>query len=151
MEFKATQKYILTSPKKIREVAALVKRLTPGQALEKLPFIKKESVGELIKVISTAIANAKQQGETNIENLAFKEILVNEGPRLKRWRAGARGRAKPYKKRMSHIKVVLKTTDVIHSKDAKSVIKDGISKSKKSESKVESKILKTKTSHKDKP
>lgn len=133
MEVRATQKYILTSPKKIREVASLVKRLTPGQALERLPFIRKGSARELQKVIAVAIANAKQQGEANIDNLVFKEILVNEGPRLKRWRAGARGRAKPYKKRMSHIRVVLKTRETKPVKEAKTESKEVLPKDKKTE------------------
>lgn len=116
MEIKSTQKYILTSPKKIREVASLVKHLTPAQALERLPFINKRSADELKKVIAVAVANAKELGEADVNNLVFKEILINEGPRLKRWHAGSRGRAKPFKRRMSHIRVVLKTKEIKDSK-----------------------------------
>jgi large subunit ribosomal protein L22 len=108
MEFKTTQKYLIESPRKLREVAVMISKLTPQDAVERLPFVKKKDAGVIKKVILTAIANAKQK---NIEvgNLIFKEIQINEGPRLKRFRAGARGRAKPYKKKMSHIRVVLTT------------------------------------------
>ena len=108
MEYKATQKFVLSSPKKLREVVALIKKLSPLAAVERLPFAGKRAAKPLEKVVKTAIANAKQK-EVNVETLIFKEIQIGEGPRLKRFRAGARGRAKPYKRRMSHIRVVLTT------------------------------------------
>lgn len=119
MEVKAIQKFIVVSPRKLREVAALVSKLTPKDAVEKLPFLRKRASEPLKKVIGTAIANAKQKGLKE-DDLTFAEIQINEGPKLKRWRAGARGRAKPYKRRMSHIRVVLTTKDVKLSKEAKS-------------------------------
>ena len=106
MDFIHTQKFVLTSPKKLREVAYLVKNFKPREAVEKLPFIGKKAGETLRKVIETAIANARQK-EVSEDSLSIKEVQIMEGPRLKRFRAGARGRAKPYKKRMSHIRVVL--------------------------------------------
>ncbi|KKQ73833.1 MAG: 50S ribosomal protein L22 [Candidatus Woesebacteria bacterium GW2011_GWB1_38_5b] len=106
MDVKVVQKFIVTSPKKLRETARLVKNLEPREAVERLPFLRKKAAFYLRKVILTALADAKQKG-IGEEKLTFKEIQVNEGPRLKRWRAGARGRAKPYKKRTSHIRVIL--------------------------------------------
>lgn len=108
MEVKAVQRYLITSPKKLREVALMIRGLTPQEAVEKLVFVKKRASGNLRKVIQSAIASAKQKG-LEPQNLIFKEVQINEGPRLKRLRAGARGRIKPYKKRMSHIRVVLTT------------------------------------------
>jgi len=112
MEYKSTQKYLLGSPQKTREVVAMIKKLTPSQALERLPFVRRRSAEFLSKVITTAMANARQLGVADDTTLVFKEIQINEGPRLKRWRAGSRGRAKPYKRRMSHIRVVLETKEV---------------------------------------
>lgn len=109
MEIRATQKYYITSPRKLREVVALIKKLTPQDASERLPFVAKKAALPLKKVLDSAIANARQR-EINVEDLAFKEIQISQGPKLKRWRAGARGRAKPYTRRMSHIRVVLETT-----------------------------------------
>lgn len=108
MEAISTQKYILTSPKKVREVVPLVAKLSPREAYERLPFSGKRAGETLRKVIGSALANAKQQGMKEDE-LFFKEIQVVDGPRLKRFRAGARGMAKPYKRRMSHIRIVLAT------------------------------------------
>jgi large subunit ribosomal protein L22 len=111
MDYIATQKYLLLSPKKIRAVTFLIKKMSPEDAVLKLPFIAKHASDPLKKVILTAIANAKQQG-ANTSDLIFKEIQIGEGPRLKRFRAGSRGRAKPYKKRMSHIRIVLTTKPI---------------------------------------
>jgi len=86
----------------------MVSKLTPQDAVERLPFVGRRAADPLRKVIVTAIANAKQKG-IDVESLTFKEIQINEGPRLKRFHAGSRGRAKPYKKRMSHVRVVLET------------------------------------------
>lgn len=108
MEAKAVQKYIITSPRKLREVVFLIKKMKPAVAIEQLPFSYKRAAEPLVKVIKTAIANATQKGASSDE-LIFKEIQINEGPRLRRFRAASRGRAKPYKKRMSHIRVVVMT------------------------------------------
>lgn len=110
MEIKAEQKYLLLSPKKIRPVVAAIKALSPTQALERLPFINKKATKFLIKVIKSALANAKQKGLSE-SDLVFKEIQIGEGPRLKRGRPVSRGQWHPIKKRMSHIKVVLITKE----------------------------------------
>jgi len=118
MEFIATQKYLITSPRKLRDVVVYIKKLKPSKAVEILPFIGKRAAEPLAKVIKSAIANAKAKG-TNEGDLAFKEIQIGEGPRLSRWQAGAHGRVKPFKKRMSHIRVVLEAvekTESLHPK-----------------------------------
>ena len=108
MDITSIQKFSIGSPRKLREVVYLIKKMTPQEAVDKLPFTAKKAHEVLRKVIMTAIANAKVKGFSP-ESLIFKEIQINEGPRLKRFQPGARGRAKPYKKRMSHIRVVLTT------------------------------------------
>jgi large subunit ribosomal protein L22 len=144
MEVRSTQKYIITSPQKLREVVSLIKGLSPTKAFEVLPFTGKRASGRLRKVVGSALANAKEKGVKE-ENLYFKEIQITEGPRLKRWRAGARGMAKPYKRRMSHIRIVLGVKDekVIKKKASllKSEAKDG-SKIKDQKPKSKTKIKK---------
>ena len=104
MEIQAIQKYIHTAPRKLRLVADMIRKLSPEKALETLRFTNKSAAGDLIKAIKTVVANAKTKG---MENINFKSVEVNEGSRMKRFRAGAKGRARPYKRRMSHIKIVL--------------------------------------------
>jgi large subunit ribosomal protein L22 len=110
MDYSSTQKFVRTSPTKLRPVVAMIKKMNPAEAVKVLPFVGKRSAEELIKVIKTALANAKV-AEVDERDLSFKEIQIGEGPRLKRGRAGSRGRMKPYKRRMSHIKVVLTIKD----------------------------------------
>jgi len=141
MDFISTQKFELTSPRKLREVVYLIKKMTPVEAVEKLPYLPKRAGVPLRKVIMTAIANAKQE-EVSGNDLVFKEIQIGEGPRLKRYRAGARGRAKPYKRRMSHIRVVL-TAPRSETKDTKSEdIKDKADKRTKAKKDTKSKEVK---------
>ena len=132
MEIISTQKYLVASPRKIREVARLIKNLSPNKAIERLPFVGKRATLYLKKVIVSAIANARQKGVTDESSLIFKEIQINEGPRLKRWNAGARGRAKPYKRRMAHIRIVLAVKEKEAGKLSSSAGKSGDTKENKS-------------------
>lgn len=100
------QKYIHTSPRKLRLVAQMVRKMEPMRALETLRFTPKSAARDLSAAIETVLANAKQAG-MSLDNLNFKNLEINESLKMKRHRAGTRGRVKPYKKRMSHIKIVL--------------------------------------------
>ncbi len=104
--YTSTQKYLIMSPRKIRLVTDLIKKMKPVDAVEKLPFVQKRAGEAVAKVIKSALANARNQGASDVD-LIFKEIQVGEGPRLKRGRAASRGRWHPFKHRMSHIRVVL--------------------------------------------
>ncbi|OGE15019.1 50S ribosomal protein L22, partial [Candidatus Daviesbacteria bacterium GWA1_38_6] len=104
MQIQTIQKFIHTSPRKLRLVSDMVRKMEPEKALESLRFTNKAAAGELVKAIQTVLANAKQKG---MEKVSFEKIEINEGPKMKRFRAGAKGRAKPYKRRMAHIKIVL--------------------------------------------
>jgi large subunit ribosomal protein L22 len=108
MDIKAEQKYLLLSPRKLRPVADIIKKLTPTQAVERLPFVGKRGAEPLAKVIKQAIANARVKGLSDAD-LTFKEIQIGEGPRLKRGIPVSRGQWHPIKRRMSHIRVVLTT------------------------------------------
>lgn len=118
MEFKSEQKYLLLSPRKVRPVADVVRKLTPKRALEVLPFIKKRGGEYLIKVIKATVASASEKG-IDVDSLSFKEIQIGEGPRLKRGRPVSRGRWHPVKKRMCHIKVILVSKQVKQVKKTK--------------------------------
>jgi large subunit ribosomal protein L22 len=110
MQITATQKFIRVAPRKMRLVANAVRGMTPEKALETLPNLNKAASEPLSKVIKTAIANAKVQGISD-SDLKFNKLEVNEGPRLKRGRPVSRGRWHPYKRRMSHISIVLESID----------------------------------------
>ncbi len=110
MIIKAHQKYIRVSPRKMRLTVNAVRKLTPGEALEQLAFIRKAAAPIVAKVIKQAIANANNE-DLKEQSLEFKSIQVDEGPTFKRWRAVSRGRAHSIMKRTSHLTVLLETTN----------------------------------------
>lgn len=114
MEIIAEQKYLLMSPRKIRPVAKNIKKLSPIRAIEVLPFMAGKASGVLLKVIKSAMAQAKERGVGD-NSLSFKEIQIGEGPRLSRGQPVSRGQWHPIKKRMSHIRVVLMTTEKLEN------------------------------------
>lgn len=126
------------SPRKIRLVTALVKKMKPAEAVEKLPFVQKRAAIEVSKVIKNAIAAAKFAGVSETD-LVIKEIQVNEGPRLKRGRAASRGMWHPFKKRMAHIRVVLATNAKPEVLDSKQIEKKEDEGAKEEIKKVEKK------------
>ncbi len=109
MEYQATTKYVRISTRKVRLVADAIRRLSPLAALSALATATKNAAGPLTKTIASAMANAKQKGVDG-KNLQFKTIEIMGGPVMKRWHAVSRGQAHAYKKRMTHIRVILEDT-----------------------------------------
>ena len=109
MEFVATQKITRQSPRKVRLVANQVKKLSLPDMIKQLAVIERKSTLVLLKTIKQAIANAQNNHGVAFDNLELAELLVNEGPTYKRFRAVSRGRAHTILKRTCHIRVVLKT------------------------------------------
>lgn len=107
MEAKAVAKYIRVSPQKARLVVDLVRGKSIEEAKKILQFTRKYSAGVVNKALKSAIANAKQNPNIDESILYVKEIYVDQGPSLKRWRARAQGRAAAIRKRMSHITIIL--------------------------------------------
>ena len=107
MEARAVAKYIRVSPQKARLVVDLVRGKKIDEAKKILQFTRKYSAGIINKVLKSAVANAKQNPNIDESILYVKDIFVDQGPSLKRWRARAQGRAAAIKKRMSHITIIL--------------------------------------------
>ena len=107
MEERAIAKYIGMSPQKVRLVVDLVRGKRVEEARQILLYTRKYAAGHVSKVLNSALANAKQNPNIDESILFVKEVFVDQGPSLKRWRARAQGRAAAIKKRMSHITVVL--------------------------------------------
>ena len=107
MEVKAQLNYFRVSPRKTRAVAQLVVGLPINAALTQLMFARKRSAPALVKLLKSAIANAKNNFRLDPKNLFIKEFRIDEAPPLKRHMPRARGRATPIKKRGSHISLVL--------------------------------------------
>jgi large subunit ribosomal protein L22 len=96
------------SPRKVRLLADLIRGRKASEALSQLSLLPKCASGPVSKLITSALANAKAlvpAGE--LERLVIKDITVDGGQTLKRFRPRARGRANQILKRTSHIKVLL--------------------------------------------
>jgi large subunit ribosomal protein L22 len=107
MEIKANLNNLRISPRKVRQVAALVKGMKAGQAKEQLTFLVKKPAPIILKLLNSAIANAKHNFSIEQDDLYIKSLSVNGGPSLKRWLPRAMGRATPLLKRTSSIKMIL--------------------------------------------
>ncbi len=107
MEAKAVGKYIRISPQKARLVADVVRGMGVDQAITTLRFMPKKGAGIIKKVLESAVANATQDEQADVDNLYVKKIIVDGGPSLKRISPRAQGRATGIIKRTSHIIVVL--------------------------------------------
>lgn len=108
MEAKAIAKYVRISPRKLKPVTDLVRGKNVSEALAILKFTPHKGAAILTKVINSAAANAENNHDMNKDKLYIAEVYANQGPTMKRWRAGSMGRASTILKRSSHVGVVLK-------------------------------------------
>jgi len=88
-------------------VVDLIRGKKVGEADTKLSFTDKKAARIVRKVLRSAMANAAQNPNIDENILYVREIFVDQGPALKRWRARAQGRAASIRKRTSHITVIL--------------------------------------------
>ncbi len=107
MEVRAFARDLPISPQKIRLVCDEVRGKDADQAITILRFLPHKGARFLLKLIESAVANAENNRELNRQDLYVKSIFADEGLKLKRMKAGARGRYKPRVKRLSHVTVVL--------------------------------------------
>jgi large subunit ribosomal protein L22 len=107
MEVKAVAKNIHRSPRKVRLVVDAVRGKNVDEAVAILRFLPHGGAGEVLKLVSSAAANAENNYQMAPEDLYVKAIFVDEGPTIKRYRSRSRGMAAPILKRSSHITVVV--------------------------------------------
>ena len=107
MKVRAVARYVRISPQKVRMLAGAIKGKPVEKALEALKFMPQKGAGIVEKVLRSAIANADQQPDIDIDDLVVGNLTVDQGPMLKRFRARARGRGTRILKRTSHVTVVL--------------------------------------------
>jgi len=134
-EVKAKLNFLRQSPRKVRLVADLVRGKKAVQAVEILSVLTKKAATPIRKLIESAIANAKNNFKLEEEGLIIGQIMVDDGPTLKRWMPRARGRATTIRKRTSHIVVVLTTKQEVEVKEEKKKEKIEEPKEKKIEEK----------------
>jgi len=107
MEVKASLKYLRIAPRKVRLVADLIRGLDVEEAKSLLSLERKRAAKSLLKLLNSAISNAKNNFHLNEDNLYIKTIRVDQGPTLKRYFPRAQGRATLIQKKTSHIFIEL--------------------------------------------
>jgi large subunit ribosomal protein L22 len=112
------------SPRKVRLVAGLLKGLPAKEAQNHLKFIVKGSALNFEKLLKSAVSNAENNFGLDKENLFVKDVIVNEGSKLKRWLPRAYGRASLILKRTSNIEIIV--AEVVPGKGRKKVVKQEI-------------------------
>lgn len=111
MEVKARTRFTRISPSKLRLPVDQVKGKNAEQALTILKFMPLKGAEIIHKTLQSAVANAEHNNELDVDKLIVKNIIVDQGPSMKRFRARARGRAARILKRTSHLTVIVEAND----------------------------------------
>jgi large subunit ribosomal protein L22 len=108
MDIKVKLNYLKIAPRKVRLVSDLIRGQRVDFAKSTLQFTVKKSAENILGLLNSGIASAKNNYGIEEDNLYISEIKVDEGPKLKRWIPRARGSASRIQKKTSHITIVLK-------------------------------------------
>lgn len=107
----AKLRFLRMGPRKVRLITDLVKGRKATRARDILSLTNKRAALPILKLLNSAIANAKNNFKLDEETLFIKNITVDGGPMLKRWMPKAHGRATPIRQRTSHVMIVLKVVE----------------------------------------
>ena len=104
---KAVYKNLRSSPRKINDILRSIRGKKADIALRNLQFSEKRVSKEISKTIKSAVANAENNNQLDIDNLFIKEAYVGKGMVMKRYRPRARGRAGEIKKPFSNLTIIV--------------------------------------------
>ncbi len=107
MQVKAVARYVRVSPQKVRWMAEAIKGKPVEKALATIKFMPQKAAGIVEKVLRSAVANAEQMPDVDIDDLVVGNLIADSGPMLKRFAAKARGRGTRILKKTSHVTVIL--------------------------------------------
>ncbi len=106
-EVKAVARFVRISPRKVHKIIGAVKKMPVEAGLNRLHFMPQKAARLVEKVVRSAVANAENNHDLDVDTLVIQNITADQGPTLKRFRARARGRGTRILKRSSHITVIL--------------------------------------------
>ncbi|MBU3901127.1 50S ribosomal protein L22 [Patescibacteria group bacterium] len=107
MEIKADLNNLRMAPRKVRLAANLIKGMSVARAKAQLAFLIRKPAPLILKLLNSAIANAKHNWQIEEDNLFIKSIVVEAGATLKRWLPRAMGRASAIRKRTCSVRLIL--------------------------------------------
>lgn len=123
MQVRAELHYLNMQPRKVRLVADLVRGKKAIEAERQLSLGTRRAARPLLKLLQSALANAHNSFNLEKDQLFIETLIVEEGPRLKRWVPKARGSAGTIHKQRSHIKIVLNELQTAGARAGKSAKK----------------------------
>jgi large subunit ribosomal protein L22 len=136
---KATGRMIRVSPRKLNLVAQSIRGLTAEKALNELSFSNKRIAGTVKKVLQSAIANAENNHDLDVDDLVVTEASVGKGMVMKRFQARARGHAGRVEKFFAHITIIVEEKRQKEEAEKKAAPKKGKKSAGKPASKRSSK------------
>ncbi len=107
MDVSARAQLVRCSPRKVRLVVDGLRGLVAQDALSQLRYSSSPVARDVAKLVHSALANAENNYRLEPGGMRIKQIVADEGPRMKRFRPGPHGRVKPYRHRTSHVTVYL--------------------------------------------
>lgn len=152
MKVTAKLSNVRLTPRKARLVAGLIQGMHVHEAMVQLEKTVKKSSDPMLKLLQSAVANAKNNFSLGEENLYVALAQVNEGQKLKRWMPRAHGRATPIWRRLSHVTIVLeeRLSEEAVRKMEQPTMEEEVVKPKKKEASSVAKVAKRRTVKKDK-
>ena len=120
-QFRAKHRYARLTARKARFIADMIRGCSANEALEILEFAPQRAAAFYKKVVRSAVANAAQDPEVNLNRLVVIDARADDGPMLQnrlRWRPGPQGRAMPFAKKTSHLTIVVAEAPSASSVDA---------------------------------
>ena len=104
---KAINKNVKSSPRKVNLILKSITGMGVSEAVKNLTFARKRIAHDIKKTVQSAVANAENNYQYDIDKLYIKEAYVGKAIVLKRFRARAKGRASPIKKPYSNVTIIL--------------------------------------------
>ncbi len=122
-EAMAMAKFLRTSPGKLNLVAAMIRGKNAGKAMTDLQFSNRRIAQDVRKVLASAVANAENNHNLDVDKLVVAEAYVGKAVKMKRFSARARGRAAPIEKFFSRLTIIVREGDAIKAAPKKAAAK----------------------------
>ena len=120
MEARAIARFVRYAPRKVNQVLTVIRNQRVDKAFEILSFLPKNATELVEKVLKSAVANAGKLKD--LSSLKIKEAWVGQGPTLKRMRPGPMGRGLGYKRKTSHLTIIVTDEGVVPAKRKKKAV-----------------------------
>ncbi|MCE9593308.1 MAG: 50S ribosomal protein L22 [Planctomycetes bacterium] len=120
--FEARHRFARITARKARRVAEIIRGKSVNEALEVLQFTPQRGATFYLRLLKSAVANASQDEEVNVNHLVISQIKADDGPLVQnriRFRPGPQGRVRPWHKRTCHLTIRVDVAEMLAAPKAK--------------------------------